>query len=80
MNPSDTKLCLESLKTILRDGPSDRFRKALEEAVDAILDDRMNISELPGYLRPILRSLAVSYQKAGLTKPHSAAMTLMRLK
>lgn len=79
MNPSDVKMMLESLKQILHEGPDDRFRSQLGRAVDDILAGKMNISELPDYLRPVLRRLAVSYQEAGLSGPLKATMNLMRL-
>lgn len=70
---------LESLRTILKEGPDDRFRVKLREAVESILAGEMNVSELPEYLRPVLRRLAVSYQDAGLSGPLNATMNLMRL-
>lgn len=79
MNHSDVKVMLESLRAILHEGPDDRFRSQLTKAVDDILAGRMNISELPDYLRPVLRRLAVSYQEAGLSAPLKATMNLMRL-
>ena len=70
---------IESLRVILQEGPDDRFRSALKEAVDDILSGQMNVRELPEYLRPVLRRLAVSYQSDGKRGPLEAAMTLMRL-
>ncbi len=75
---SKSKAMLESLRTILKEGPDDRFRVKLREAVDQILSGEMSILELPEYLRPVLRRLAVSYQGNGNVKALSACMALMR--
>jgi hypothetical protein len=79
MTHSECKILLESLRTILSEGPDDRFRVRLREAIDSVLRGEMSARDLPDYLRPVLRRLAVSYQAAGRKAQLDAALALMRL-
>jgi len=78
MLDSDSKIVLESIREILREGPDDRFRAKLRQAVEDILAGRMSFRELPGYLRPVLRHLAVSYEAQQKHGPLRAVTNLMR--
>lgn len=79
MEPSDCKTLIESLKSILSEGPDDRFRARLRQAIDDVLGGRMSPAELPDYLRPVLRRLAVSFRDQGKSGALEAALRLMRL-
>lgn len=75
MSESDVKKFLESLRLLLKEGPPDRFRASLRDAIGRVLEGKMNVQELPGYLKPILTRMAVSYEG----KPLKAVHTLMRM-
>ena len=79
MSPSECKKLIESLRTILDEGPDDRFRAKLREAIKSVLGGQMSAVDLVDYLRPVLRRLAVSYRDAGQTGSLDATLTLMRL-